>query len=398
MPSVCNSLHKDKIFAGGTQFRIFLDYVNNSHLFQPSLLTRKDVFCKVLNYQTFTVSELNINSLVSFFSRLHLSDLFLLPDKERISLNPAYSRELSRIFKNHSFDFVQTNSFPCSTHLVGLKCKKKFNIPWVAQFYDPWVNNPQRKFKFKKFKELDSKLERLVALNADVIIHTNQQIIDNWIARYGDIVRGKIFLLPLINNYEILNYTESSAQNNIENKIIISHIGGLDDKRNIFGFIKAVELAVSKEREILNRLEIRFVGPIGPNNLQMIKESKNESIFNLVGYVQPANVAIYYQTSDAFIVIDSIVEENLCFPSKLLDYFLWKKPIIGISSKISCTYDYLKDSGHNVFEHNDARGMSDYMIQLLIKNKTASFDENFYKKFDGDCLINQYYNIVNNLV
>jgi hypothetical protein len=31
---------------------------------------------------------------------------------------------------------------PMTDHLVGLSLSRKYRIPWIARFSDPWVDNP----------------------------------------------------------------------------------------------------------------------------------------------------------------------------------------------------------------------------------------------------------------
>ena len=67
-----------------------------------------------------------------------------------------------------------TTGPPHSSHLVGLKIKKKFDINWIVDFRDPWseIFYTKNQFKFKISKKINQSLERKVLNSADKIITT----------------------------------------------------------------------------------------------------------------------------------------------------------------------------------------------------------------------------------
>ena len=70
----------------------------------------------------------------SIWVRLNL----VIPDA-RIIWNASAYRAAKKELRNGKYDAVITTGPPHSTHLIGLKLHKEFNLKWIADFRDPWT-------------------------------------------------------------------------------------------------------------------------------------------------------------------------------------------------------------------------------------------------------------------
>ena len=86
----------------------------------------------------------------------------IIPDGNRLTIMPFLIRTCRKYLKTHKVDAIHTVSFPCSSHLIGYELKKEFGLPWIAHFYDPWVDNPLRNIPDSKRVE-DAQMESWVA-------------------------------------------------------------------------------------------------------------------------------------------------------------------------------------------------------------------------------------------
>jgi glycosyltransferase involved in cell wall biosynthesis len=64
-------------------------------------------------------------------------------------------------------DVIYSSSLPMSGHVVALALKRLTGLPWVADFRDPWVLNPQGTHLYAG---ISARLERLCVRSADAII------------------------------------------------------------------------------------------------------------------------------------------------------------------------------------------------------------------------------------
>ena len=100
--------------------------------------------------------------------------LFSFPDPQCFWLRPAVQR-LAHIPPRDYPDVVFATGGPWTSLLVGKALAKKFGVPFVADFRDPWTNNPNRKplsaLLFRKHKELE---KSVCAAAAKVIANTEE--------------------------------------------------------------------------------------------------------------------------------------------------------------------------------------------------------------------------------
>lgn len=99
---------------------------------------------------------------------------FAKPDKN-ITWYPAALEKAKEILSEESIDLVFTDSPPNSTALLGYKLKEIYNIPWIADFRDPWSLDDLAYENMGSSihdgaRELDMALEKIVLEKCDQLI------------------------------------------------------------------------------------------------------------------------------------------------------------------------------------------------------------------------------------
>ena len=110
---------------------------------------------------------------VSFLNNLSIwiRGNFFIPDAKMFWYNPAI-KTISRYLQNNKVDAIVSTGPPHTTHLIALFIKKKFDIPWLADFRDPWTNiDFYDKLKLTKWADKrHRRLEMNVLLNANKLV------------------------------------------------------------------------------------------------------------------------------------------------------------------------------------------------------------------------------------
>lgn len=338
-----------------------------------------------------------IRYFIAFLKRIVASDFAFLPDYAFFSWAKfsAISRSL-KMMKDEQFDYIHSFSYPCSSHLIAAKVKKKKNLPWVASFYDPWYGNPYRKFKFKWSNELNRKMENIVAENADMIIHTNEAIYNEWVSRYGDSIKEKMFVLPLV--FSIPQDTDKSTEFQ-HDKFIISHIGSLYEGRTATDFLLAINLLLSKHPEIKNRVQINFVGTILESDKKYAELLGLKDIIYYSGVVSEKDCLKFFEESDLFVAIDGERGRDIFFPSKIMKYFYYGKPILGLSPKNSVLDKELLKSGNYCFRNKDIDSISSFIYKAVTDyNSIKTNDKLYWKNFTVDIVEQRYLMLISQLL
>lgn len=95
--------------------------------------------------------------------------LLQTPDS-RIGWIPSAVRAGFAAIRRDKPEVIYSTSPYVSAHLVALILSWWTNLPWVADFRDPWGDNPFRDLRFKSLCRLDGWLERLVLKSASRIV------------------------------------------------------------------------------------------------------------------------------------------------------------------------------------------------------------------------------------
>lgn len=331
------------------------------------------------------------NKYVAAAMRRIFPDVVNQPDVYNWGTRRSAVKEIIATVDMSTIDVIHSVSFPCTSHLIASDLVKQFNKPWIAQFYDPWSDNPYRKFKTEKYRKKDLEIEGYVARNADAIIHTNDYIKQVWEKRYGDDVGKKMSVLPMSYEENLYAKAEKITSKEPSDKIVISYIGKLFFDRNLKDTVDALTLLKKKGVDVASHFIFRIIGEISQTDINRINEAGLRDAFEIVGYLPQSELERYYLESDAFLVLDSPQAENVFFPSKLLDYFIYKRLIIGITPQKGVTHDLLADSKNIVFENGDVKGLAEFLHKIIIdRSQLNGFDDTYYSRFSPQALINSY--------
>ena len=346
------------------------------------------------NYCIHKVAESKFPHYVDLLSRkLRFYDLSFSPDPFYYSWNNRAYGEAKKLITNENINYVLTVNNPVSSHLLGLKLKKQFNLPWVAYMFDPWHNNPFRKYSLTCFSNQDQQRERDVAENADILLFPNIELMESWIEIYGIQVKQKSFILPFATQIPM-----SIQAKEKHDKLIISHIGTLSEERRAKVFLEALSLLKSTNPQSFTKIQFNIVGYITDKDRDIIVSEKLEDVVNVVGHVSEEECTKYYEESDLFLIVDIDCTPNLFYPSKLLKYFCYKKPIIGITTEISVVANELLKTGNHVFKYEDSNSICKFLENIIYNPEIAKTNDlEYYKQFLVENVADKYLKIINQL-
>lgn len=340
--------------------RFFLELAENGH--RITVLTNKEK--NTFKFQHKNIEVIEIFSIKKKFgfklaSILKLWELNFMPDWDLFLWNPFVWFKLF-LLRKEKFDFVHTISAPASTQLIPLLWKNKGNTKWIAQFYDPWVDNSYIKLRFLSFQKLNLYFEKMVAQNADLIIHTNRYVENHWNNRYGETFIKNKLILPLC--IKASSDGERLKQfSNVNGKITISHIGSIYGKRNLNALIDALNILFNQDKTLFEKLSVDLVGFLLATEISKIKKLDFAFIFNFIGEVSYVESMNYMVKSSLLVLIEEESDESLFFPSKLTDYLSLQKPILGIVPKNCVSREILQQNGHSCFEYSDIDDIANYI-------------------------------------
>lgn len=290
-----------------------------------------------------------------------MPQILLMPDHYLMwyLINYNHCRELVKQLKPQ---IIYTRSQPFSSILFGLSLKKEFNIPWVAHFSDPLVDNIfYYNSLFNYHKPINKLLEKKCVMSADQIHFVSCETKQLAQERYGTELSEKFKLIPHCYDTAFVKPNSSKTSNNSRIKIV--YTGSFTGSRNPNNLFEAIRMSLPRLQLLNIFYQFIFVGPVQKKYIEEAADLIKINHVKMVGSktYKETNEIIY--EADLLLLIDGNFDDNIYFPSKLVEYLGTGKPIIGITPPKGTTYRILNKYGHFTAKPGSVVEIS----QLLLK-------------------------------
>ncbi|MFQ3576471.1 MAG: glycosyltransferase family 4 protein [Cytophagales bacterium] len=318
----------------------------------------------------FNSADVSIKTKAMRFLRGNL----FIPDPRRFWKKYAL-RKADEIIKIHDIKAIITTGPPHSVHLIGLSLQKKYHIPWLADFRDPWSDIYFMKtlFRIPFIHEIDKSLEKKVLESADAVVCIGESLKSNLCSKSSKNLSEKIKVI--YNGFDESDFTYIEKTHN--HKIIISYVGTLAPKHRIENFLNALECLES------HNFEFHVVGDIHPKTKNSIESILQKTPFKLWGRLSHDEAVVKTSTSDLLLL--SIFDDSLegSVPAKLFEYLGSKNPIICLGPPNGESANIIKkcQSGET-FDFDDLNGMLEFLKNFPKMNIKPNIQEleNFSRK------------------
>ncbi|MFC4211313.1 hypothetical protein ACFOWA_08985 [Pedobacter lithocola] len=256
-----------------------------------------------------------------------------------------YKTKVNQLLAEKKYDLVyfSTTQFPVC--ILGNYWKKKFNIPYVIDFQDPWhteyyQDKPknQRPKKYWLSYRLNKYLEPIALKNVSGLISVSKNYINDINLRYPKLKNLPHQIIPFSAEYKDFEVALKSKfrcllNNNKKIKILYAGVVGsimIDSISKILLAFKALPM------EIQDRTELYFLGtsyaPKG-TGIQSVLPIANlfklaNSIVEITDRLSFYNTLNHLKISDGLVIIGS--DDLSYIPSKIYTYLLANKPIFSL--------------------------------------------------------------------
>lgn len=229
--------------------------------------------------------------------------------------------------QGREIDVLATFGEPMSDHLVGLQIKKKFGLPWLAHFSDPWVDNP-----FRKFQPLanlcNRKLEAQVIAAADSLVFTSEETRQMVMSKYPEAWKSKALVLP--HSFRAGDFAGNQRVSDAGD-IVLRYLGNFYGHRTPFPLISSLERLAKTYPELLRGVRVELVGGLsGWMRWHPAIKRLPPGLLVFRGSVPYRNSLELMSDADLLLVIDAPAKTSVFLPSKLVDYVGAARPILGI--------------------------------------------------------------------
>lgn len=191
-------------------------------------------------------------------------ELLLVPDSY-VGWVPFAARAAEKLCRGERFDVVYSTSPPDSSHLAARAVARKFHIPWVADFRDPWINLHLRDAPTPLHRAIHGRLERSVA-RADLVLVTTLEQERTLRRRYPFC---RVERVP--NGYDEEDFPPDADARPPAGPMIVTHCGMLTLGRSARPFLQGLALFKERFPRDAGDLRVHFIGARETENEEWVK-------------------------------------------------------------------------------------------------------------------------------
>lgn len=322
-----------------------------------------------------------------------------IPDARCWWIKPSV-RYLKKYLQKNPVDAIISTGPPHSMHLIAKELHKKFNIPWIADFRDPWTDIDF----FSELKLTKRSLKKHHRLQYQVLTEANKVVTVGWDWAKGLESHGAKDVAVITNGYDF-NIEELKTKSDLSQSFTMSHVGIVGAARNATKFWEALGELIKDENqsEFSNLLKIRLIGQVDNSVLISIKENKLENHVEIIPYIPHEKVIIEQSSSQVLLLfVNNSPNAKGILTGKIFEYMASGRPILAIGPKDGDTAIILDETKSGVIvDFEDKEGMKKVILDLFEKykdNQLLTKENESVKKYSRRALAKEYVNLIERIL
>lgn len=269
------------------------------------------------------LSEKKRPGLAERFS-IWLRGNFFIPDARKFWIKPSI-KFLTHYLKSHPVDAIVSTGPPHSMHMIALGLKRNTNLPWLADFRDPWTNiDFYHELMLSKWADKKHRLQELSVLKeADEIVVISRSMKSDFLEIYN---RDYSVITNGFDSEDV-----ADVEVTLDTKFSIAHIGTMVKTRNPQALWEALTGLVRDMPGFANDLEIKLVGSVDFSVMESIEKADLTKFVNRIAYLPHSEVVkVQQQSQILLLLINDTPNAKVILPGKFFEYMAAKRPILCI--------------------------------------------------------------------
>jgi len=311
---------------------------------------------------------------------------FYFVEKVFLQLDSQWSWFLSasikgnQLIKKYHPALLYSTAGPSTTHLTGYILHKIYGLPWMAELHDPLILDDQHprwhKYYFNRF------VEKIVCSNASVVVYFTNRALKNANRRHP-IKNRAIVVRPGANPPDFQSVIYSKT-----NKIHFGHFGSLDKTRNLEMLIRALYELIRDNPDLKDHIILDVYGCEldAVSRKALTKYPLREVLVEhgRLEYDPETGKSGRQQIMEAMKSMDVLVVlhgggGSVCYeyiPSKLYEYLLTKRPVLGLVETGTELEEFLVENNHTSVDKDDISEVKKAIESYVDKWGTEGLDDN----------------------
>jgi glycosyltransferase involved in cell wall biosynthesis len=317
---------------------------------------------------------------------------FLIPDPRRFWIRPSI-KYLSKYLKENKVDLIVSTGPPHSMHLIALDLKKKFNIPWIADFRDPWTDiDFYSKLRLTKWADRKHhKLELKVLAKADNVVTVSPGCAKD----FSGITNRKIEVIN--NGFDPQDFC--FEKQDLDKKFTISHFGAFNKDRNPIALWNVLGDLSKTNIKFKKLLQIQLIGQTDESVIIEIQKSGLSNNLTLIEHL-PHKEGLMQLSKSQVLLLPLNDAPNVLgiLPGKMYEYLALQRPILALGPTNADFAKIIREtnSGES-YNFSDNEGIKHSIKKYfeLFQDNKLEIESSSYEKYSRKNLAKQFINLIN---
>ena len=275
---------------------------------------------------------------------------FFLPDARRGWIRFAFA-EACRIIEKYGIDAIVTTGPPHSTHLIGLKLKKKYGVKWIVDFRDPWTTifYNDSLYQTRRAQKINRRYEQSVLDACDhlLLVSVGQEQLS--------VSPQKVTFIP--NGFDSVDFNTKET--------VLPEIFTICYTGTIAGSYPTAQVLASFEHlKECTAFKLLFVGKVAGN----IRKDFSNALGNAVEFIDfvshPEAINFMMSSHILLLIIPKTENNQYIVPGKLFEYMATGKPVLVVGPPESMAARIVRQANAGeAFAYDDAEGMKNFLLR-----------------------------------
>jgi len=281
-----------------------------------------------------------------------------IPDS-RVGWYPAAVRLAVRVMQGEQPSVIFSSAPPYTPHLIAKAIKRRFHVPWVADFRDPWVESHTYNTmpRLPAVVAVNRLLEKRTLTTADRVLCTNEGLKDILSGKLTQDMAGKFSVIT--NGYDRADVRPSGTE-------------GGSFRVSYFGTVYGGGFPVALFRVFADLVRsgglpadttLRIVGHVDPAVARVLERTIPPENLDVRGYVNHGEyLELLAMPQVLVLVINDFPLNHATVPAKLFEYMASGNPILGLGPVQGDAANLLRQAKAGDFlEGGDADGIKRFL-------------------------------------
>jgi O-antigen ligase len=255
-------------------------------------------------------------------------------------------------------ELVYSTGGSASAHVAALLIKHWTGIRWIAETQDPLVHDQDwRRSRLALF--LYKALEQRICLQADLFIFLVGAALEHCRRRTGSCRAAVVYPGAEPSWFGPVPYAKGDHCR-------FAHFGSLAGTRNLAVFFQALEQLISRRPELRQQVQVDVYGSFDSLSEREMKRLGLHDLVVLHGPVPREQAIVSMQQADCLLLVQNIIYFSCeTIPSKVYEYLLTGRPIIGLLHHNQELEAMLTENGHQAAPAADAAAVATAIEAVL---------------------------------